>query len=269
MKRKRSFGTIVRVILMVICVVTILICGAYLLRYVLASRQNAQAYQTATERYVESGVTQVSIPSGGSGDESGEDGVAYDLAAVDFEALQAVSSDVCGWIQIPALDQINYPVVWRGDNSFYLNHNWEGQSGSFGAIFLEAGNDRDFQDCYSIIYGHNMKDGSMLGSLKKYADASFYQENGGVVFLYLPEETRIYQIFSVHTVIADDPSVYTIGFVQDGEFADYVAKLKADSEYDTGVEVSGEDSVITLSTCSGSGTARLVIHAKLIDTVLN
>lgn len=254
---------------MVICVITILVCGAYLLRYVLASRQNAQAYQSASERYVEHGVTQVDVPVGDSADESADDSITYDLATVDFNALQTVSPDVCGWIQIPALEQIDYPIVWRGDNSFYLNHSWEGQSSSFGAIFLESGNSRDFLDCYSIVYGHNMKDGSMFGSLKKYADASFYQENGGIVFLYLPTETRIYQIFSVRTVDADDPSVYTIGFVQDDSFADYVAKLKADSEYDTGVEASGEDSIITLSTCSGSGTSRLVIHAKLIDTVLN
>lgn len=252
---------------MVICVITILVCGAYLLRYILASRQNAQAYQTASERYVESGVTRVNIPTGGSGDESDDDSVAYDLAKVDFDALQAVSPDVCGWLQIPALEQINYPIVCRGDNTFYLNHNWEGESSSFGAIFLESGNSRDFQDCYSIVYGHNMKDGSMFGSLKKYADALFYQENGGTVFLYLPTETRIYQIFSVRTVDADDPSVYTIGFVQDADFSDYVAKLKDDSEYDTGVEADMEDSVITLSTCSGNGISRLIIHAKLVDAI--
>lgn len=262
-------------ILMVICVITILVCGAYLLRYWAASRQNSQTYQAASERYVQTGLEKitVSVDSGDGGDDSGAgvaEEITYDLAQVDFDALRSASPDVCGWLQIPALEKINYPVVWRGDNEFYLHHNWEGAASSFGAIFLEAGNSSDFQDCYSIIYGHNMKDGSMFGSLKKYADSEFYRENGGVIFLYLPEETRVYQIFSVRTVIADDPSVYTIGFVPGDAYDEYVSGLKAASDYDTGVAVSGEDSIITLSTCSGSGSsARFIVHAKQVDVISN
>ena len=262
-------GKVIRILFSAICVITILVCGGYLIRYMLASHQNSQTYQTASEKYTEGGMNQVIVPVPATeGSEEEPEGVTYDLAQVDFEALWEVSPEVCGWIQIPALEKVDYPILWR-DNSFYLNHSWTGESSSFGAIFLEQKNSGGLGDCYSIIYGHNMKDGSMFGSLKKYADQEFYQENGGVVFLYLPEETRVYQIFSARHVIPDDPTVYTLGFEHDEVFAEYVARQKELSEYETGVEVGAEDSVITLSTCSGSGDSRFVVHAKLIDVVPN
>ena len=112
-----------------------------------------------------------------------------------------------------------------------------------------------------------MKDGSMFGRLKKYRDAEFYQENGGLVTIYLPDRTCIYQIFSVRHVSADTPTVYTLGFIHNEEFGYYLQYMVKDSLYDTGVSVSQNDSVITLSTCAGND--RLVLHAKLIATAFN
>ena len=163
------------------------------------------------------------------------------------------------------IDAINYPVVHYTDDSYYLNHSWDGQSSRYGAIFVETANSGDFSDCHTLIYGHNMKDGSMFGGLKKYRDPSFYEEHGGMITLCLPGETRMYQIFSVHIAEADDEGVYTIGFAHDEGFGSFLEALKQRSIYDTGVSVSAQDNVITLSTCSGE--ERLVVHAKQISSI--
>ena len=170
-----------------------------------------------------------------------------------------------GWIQVSGIDVINYPVVHYTDGSYYLNHSWDGQSSRYGAIFMETANSGDFSDCYTLIYGHNMKDGSMFGGLKKYRDQSFYEEHGGTITLCLPGETRTYQIFSVHIADADDEGVYTVGFAHDEIFGSFLDALKQRSIYDTGVSVSAEDNVITLSTCSGE--ERLVVHAKQFSSI--
>ena len=105
----------------------------------------------------------------------------------------------------------------------------------------------------------------MFGGLKKYRGPSFYEEHGGMITLCLPGETRMYQIFSVHIAEADDEGVYTIGFAHDEGFGSFLEALKQRSIYDTGVSVSAQDNVITLSTCSGE--ERLVVHAKQISSI--
>ncbi len=186
---------------------------------------------------------------------------------VDFAALQADSPYAVGWIQVSGLDIINYPLVWNGDNSFFLTHTWEGVYSRYGAIFLDENNAVDFSDCYNIIYGHNMKNGSMFGSLKKYVNESFYQENGGEITICLPGEIRIYQLFCVRYATPTDEGVYTLGFAHDEVYGEFLRALASSSLYDTGVSVTQEDEVIVLSTCSGS-TRRLVLCAKLTERIL-
>lgn len=264
-KRKVTPGGVIRGIAMAVCIVVFLCCAVYLIRLALESRQVSQSSRIAFEQYV--------TPNPGASDldhdyesaEDGEEETPQPAYTVDFEALKAVSAHVAAWIQISGIDAVNYPVVWSGDNSYYLDHTWDGKYSRYGAIFLEAANASDFSDCYSIIYGHNMKDGSMFGGLKKYRSADFFAEHGGIITLYLPEETRTYQIFSVRQVVPDDLSVYTLGFAHDESFADYIRAMKANSLYQTGVEVSKEDDVLTLSTCAGEN--RLIVHAKLVSSV--
>ena len=107
----------------------------------------------------------------------------------------------------------------------------------------------------------------MFGALKKYADESFYQEHGGLITIYLPNETRSYQIFSVRYVSPDDTDTYTLWSQQSEDFAAALERMKDDALYDTGVSVTGQDSVVTLSTCAGDN--RLVVHAKLLSAQTN
>ena len=95
---------------------------------------------------------------------------------IDFAGLQAVNPDVIAWIDIPGLS-VSYPVVQRNDNAYYLHHLITGEYNSSGSIFADCHNQPDFTDQNTIIYGHNMKNGSMFGTLSHYQDQALWEEN--------------------------------------------------------------------------------------------
>ena len=92
------------------------------------------------------------------------------------------------------------------------------------------------------------------------------KENGGKIKLYLPGETRTYQIFAARYADPTDQTVYMVGFAHDETFFNYLQNIKAQSLYDTGVGVNKDDNVIMLSTCANGGSSRFVVHAKLVDS---
>ena len=103
---------------------------------------------------------------------------------IDFAGLQAVNPDVIAWIDIPGLS-VSYPVVQGEDNSYYLHHLFTGEYNSSGSIFADCHNQPDFTDQNTIIYGHNMKNGSMFGTLSHYQDQVLWEENP-YFYLYVP-----------------------------------------------------------------------------------
>ena len=95
--------------------------------------------------------------------------------SIDFDSLRSINEDVIGWIYMEALPEISYPVVQGEDNNFYLHQTYEKNYNFAGTIFIDYENKRDFSDCNTLVYGHNMKNGSMFGMLKKYrADETLY-----------------------------------------------------------------------------------------------
>ena len=91
------------------------------------------------------------------------------MLLVDFDELAAVNGDVAAWIDFPG-QPISYPVVQGDDNSRYLRLSFKGSSSSSGAIFLDYRNDGLMKDGNTIIYGHNMRNGSMFGLLRRYQE---------------------------------------------------------------------------------------------------
>ncbi len=186
----------------------------------------------------------------------------------DLQIMQAISTlkedneDVIGWITFDNM-KLSYPIMQREDNEYYLNHTFSGEVNSAGSIFMEAANSSDFEDMHTIIYGHNMKNLSMFGQLKKYKTEEFYEEHQFFT-VYTEEHVYRYQIFAYYD-IAETGDVYMIGFEPDEEYREFVNKMRRRSYYDTGLEVTEQDKVITLSTCSTKGN-RFVVNAKRIET---
>lgn len=178
---------------------------------------------------------------------------------VNFEELKKINPDVVGWIYIEALE-VSYPVVQGKDNDEYLHHTYEGTYNFAGSIFLEYTNKKDFSDCNTIIYGHNMKNGSMFGTLKEFQKQETY-EKSPYIWMLTPEEDYQYEIISSYTTPVSSET-YTLFKGPDKEFKEYVEKMMKNSEITTRkIEVDVKDKVITLSTCTGNSATRYVVQA--------
>lgn len=189
-----------------------------------------------------------------------------DDVKVDFEELRKENPDIIGWIRFdnPGELDISYPVLYSGDNETYLRRDIYGNAHTAGCIFLEGLNDPDFSDQYNIIYGHNMKDGSMFGSLKKYKDAEFYERNPYFT-LYTEGMAYRYQIFACQEAVSGGP-VYQVGYEPNDAYQSFLDGLIEASVIDTGIRPDRTDQTLTLSTCTGNGySRRLAVHAVLVD----
>ena len=125
---------------------------------------------------------------------------------------------------------------------------------------MDAQNEEDFSDRNTLIYGHNMKNGSMFGKLREYKKYDFYKENP-YFYIYTPDGMEIqYQVFAVAVVEANDQA-YRKQFADEQDFINYVKKITEKSIYKTGVEVIEDAKIITLSTCTNvTDSQRFVVH---------
>ena len=164
---------------------------------------------------------------------------------IDFTQLLSVNSDIVGWLRIRALD-ISYPVVQGKDNDYYLHRTFEKTDNFAGCLFVNSYNMGDFTDQNTIIYGHNMKNGSMFASLEKYKKQAYYEEHP-VLYLLTPEKAYRLVVFAGF-VTASDSDVYTLQFGDAGR-QDWIDRAKRQSDFQTDVQVREDEPVVTLSTC--------------------
>ena len=187
---------------------------------------------------------------------------------VDFAGLREKNRDVVAWIQIPALEGLDYPVVIGEDNAYYVNHSWQKEDSEEGAIFLDFRSQPDFSQPHNILYGHCMKDGTMFQSLGQWEKESFLRGNDRSVLLYLPDEVRVYEIIGSERVGALDSRVYKTDYTPGEEWADAIGATLKHLWYESDVEYDGNSEILTLSTCMG-GDQRLAVHAICVEHVPN
>lgn len=200
-------------------------------------------------------------------DESEPEELTSPYLQVDFSGLKKENPDVIAWIQIPALD-ISYPVVQGEDNSYYLYHMFNGESNKNGSIFVDYHNSADFTDKNTIVYGHNMKDKSMFGTLDHYQDLTLYQQYP-YFYIYIPGYVLEYQIVSCYAGRIGSIG-YTYGFPEQEDFQEFLNQILSYAEYDTEVNVETEDTIVTLSTCvNTSRNYRYLVHGKLVQKIIN
>lgn len=179
------------------------------------------------------------------------------------------NDDLAGWISIEGM-KIDYPVLQNADNEYYLHHDFYGKDSKYGCLYVKNQADVD-KGTNFIVYGHNMKDGSMFGDLDMYQKESFYKEHPQISFDTLYEE-RTYDIIAVFRSQVyneeDDVFKYYQFYQADTqeEFADFYNNIKALSLYDTGVEAEFGDTFLTLSTCAYHvQDGRFVVVAKQVS----
>lgn len=182
---------------------------------------------------------------------------------VDFKALKEENKDTVGWIKVEGLN-IEYPVVQANDNSYYLSHSFDGSYNSAGWIFADANNRFDGTDKHIVIYGHNRRDGSMFGTLKKILEKNWYEDENNKYVTFVTEDGNTkYEVFSVYK-IKDEDYYITTKFNSGDEFGEFIKTLKERSIYDFGNEVARKDKILTLSTCADNNKYRVVLHAKKV-----
>lgn len=188
--------------------------------------------------------------------------------AAGFAELARLNPDLKGWISIPGTP-VSFPVVQGEDNSYYLNHDFYGERDRHGTIFADYSADLDGDECNVILYGHNMRDDTMFGSLKRYRQEDYYTEHPSF-FLTTPEGEHEYEILAVlendiFSGAEDTFQYYEYRHITDEEMYEaYCRDIEERSLYDTGVEVESMDPLVTLCTCSyGSLEQRFLIVGRL------
>ena len=181
--------------------------------------------------------------------------------------LKKLNPDVKAWIQVPKTN-IDYPVVQGQDDMEYINKNVYGEFELSGAIFLSCLNKDDFSDPYNLVYGHNMKNGSMFAQLHKFEDPDFFDANREVV-IYLPGEVLHYTIFAAH-IYDDRHLLYSFDFTDPEVYQKYLDSIFStrdmSANIDKDITVTTDDQIITLVTCIGSQpNNRLLVQAVLTD----
>lgn len=189
---------------------------------------------------------------------------------VDFAGLREINPQVVAWLYMPATE-ISYPVVQEPsdeENSYYLHHTLEGKENSSGAIFMDWEVDPKLHSWNTFIYGHNMKNGSMFGNLKKLVNNHKLYEKDPYIFLFRDEGIYRYQIYSFYLDSPDTEMYYTCDTLK--EYRAYIRTALEKSVYDCNTPTTEERNTITLVTCSGSGAGkkRFFVHGIIKDRYL-
>ena len=191
------------------------------------------------------------------------DGQKKKKYSVDFAGLKEQNEDTVAWIKVENM-RIEYPVVKAEDNSYYLDRSFDKSYNSAGWIFMDYKDKVDGTDKNIVLYGHNRKDGSMFGDLADIFEELWNENKDNMYITFVTEnEYCTYQIFSAYRIEDEDYYIKT-NFASDEQFDTFINKLKDRSFKDFGVEVSGGDQILTLSTCSNANY-RVAVHAKKIS----
>ena len=201
----------------------------------------------------------------GAEEETGREDSSAVLPVVDFEALRENGPDIIGWLSLPDT-AINYPVTQTDNNEYYLHHLYDGTYNKVGCLFADYENQADFSDRNTIIYGHNMRDGSMFAALNEYGGQSYYDEHPQM-YLVTPDGGYVMEVFSAFEAkpaeSGSDTSPWRLSWKDDGAYTTWLSEMAGRSVIETDVTVTSSDKVLTLSTCTPEGKSRFIVMGKL------
>lgn len=187
---------------------------------------------------------------------------------IDFQALKEENPDIYAWITIPNTP-IDYPVLQSGEEAdYYLMHNLDGSYGYPGCIYTQYYNSMDWTDNNTVIYGHNMKDGSMFAVLHNYKDTEFFADNP-YIYIYGEDGVRAYRIFAAYET-SDAHLLLTNNTDTKEGFAWYLGSVFGTKDgmgnnFDRSLGIDSTDKIISLETCiANKATKRYVVQAVLV-----
>lgn len=183
---------------------------------------------------------------------------------INFEGMKSKNSDTVAWLKVENTN-IEFPIVQTTNNSYYLTYNFNKEYNIAGWPFLDYRNKLDGTDKNLVIYGHNMLDDSMFGTLEKVLTPEWYEnEENKYITLITEEEYGIYEVFSVYKIQVEDYYIKTK--FSGNEFSSFIQTLIKRSIKNFEVDVSENSAILTLSTCaSNNNKQRIVLHAVKVE----
>lgn len=248
-------------ILLALSFIVIVLCIIYLIKMYMPAKNDNEKYKNTTT------TEQV-------GEDTSETETEPELPdnPIDFESLQETNEDVYAWITIPNT-LVDYPVVQSGadeSDSFYLDHNINKEYEFAGMIYSQKMNSLDFTDPVTVLYGHNMKNKSMFGSLHNFEDAEFFEENEEF-YVYTPGHILTYEVAAAY-VYDNRHIMNTFNFLEESEMQEYIDSILSPNSMTAnvreGVRITTEDHILTLSTCNGNDNQRYLVQGVLISDEL-
>ena len=258
-------GKIIRRILMAVLLVILVVSVGAIVRTKLNYRAGEQIYQRSAEQFVTAKTpepaAETARPESSAGPAEAEAPKELAPIQVDFAALRAVNPEIVGWIYCEDT-VINYPVLQGADDDYYLKHAYDGTASSNGSIFVEMENAPGFADANTILYGHNMKNRTMFGTLEDWADQSYYEAHP-VIWLLTPEQDYRILLFSGYSTYGGSDS-YLLFSEHGQELEKYLQGAVRKSDFVSPVELRADGRYVLLSTCAyGFSNARYVLHGML------
>lgn len=271
-KKRRRFGWLIPAVLLVVFVFSF----ANFMREFLTYQQAKNEYKELG-KYIEVIPEREEAPSDAEAEESTPEApeedekeqYQYPNLQIDYDGLTATNSEFVGVIYIPVLN-LTYPIAQSTGNDKYLHTTFEGTRNASGCIFLDCAASKDFSDSNSFIFGHNMKNGTMFGSLKQFLQKEELCDEDPYIYIYQKDQVLVYRIFAYYTIpVRDD--VYD-DFSGDDGYDAYVADAGKHSVYhssqDEKIDWSSRPKLLTLSTCYATGHVNnFIVQAALVENV--
>jgi len=205
--------------------------------------------------------------AGGTSAEDANAETSFEPVMLPEYKLYEINSDIVGWLNIGD-GLLSTPVMQR-DNEYYLTHDFYGEEDKHGQVFLDKGNSPQLTDDNTILYGHNItSDRSMFNILTRYKDTEFAAEHP-VIQLNTLYNRRQYAVAAVYIVSTRPEHGELFDYISYLKFSTrdakqaYIAQIQKRSLIDTGVKMTADDRLLTLSTCTYEfADARLVVVAR-------
>lgn len=241
-KKTKSRKSMYYTVLMLICAVIFFFALYKVVSILMDYKKIDDYYAAANEEFVEK-----------------DDG---EIIAVDFNKLREINKDVTGWIYINGTD-VSFPIVQGPSNDYYLFRDYEKNYLISGSIFLDSANANDFSDSHTIVFGHNMHNGAMFGTLDLFMKSE-YRDEHPYIHILLPDGTwHKYEIFSTYVADIND-GTFKIFNDNEEEYDKYLKLTAEKNLYSNTAPPENRERILTLSTCTDDSDdyKRLVIQAK-------
>lgn len=273
-QKKKNIKKILYYSLIGLFATVFVVCGIYLIRYFVQSKQQATQYDDLAAR-VESIRQQQAQNTGSSSStdpndpNSNEYTGPYADILPEYRDAYAQNNDLVGWIRIEGT-KIDYPVMQTPEKKdYYLKRNFKKEYSNWGSIYVRESCDVFTPSDNVTIYGHYMQDGAMFHDLHGYYNYSFYKEHQYIQFdtIYERHTYQVLAVFKTSGNAGEGFAYHLFDYASDkAEFDEYISSIRALQMYWTGVEAEYGDMLITLSTCEYTlGNGRLVVVAKRIS----